>query len=266
MMSNRRSLFFIASFLIVLSCRNAPSIDMVYVQGGIQKLSNGQALDTPQNINDFYVSTFEITNELFQKYITETNNVWIEDGYWGKRTELSPGPKNPAIYVSWRNAVIFCNWLSRRDGYSQVYIINESSVEWNKKSNGYRLPTDAEWIWAASGGRDSKGFSYSGSNNPLEVGVFNHPEGTLPVGSRKPNELNIFDMSGNVEEWCWDVDPPSDSDIPSIARAKESDTVFRRLHGGSYNTSLDRIPNIWIPSAGIEDSEANNGFRVVRNK
>jgi sulfatase modifying factor 1 len=257
----------LCSFLA--SCQSPihePSLELMPVSGGVLKSNsqNPQIIET--QIHDLKVSIFEITNDIYSQFISETNRPWIEDGYWGRRSEISPGPRNPAIYISWIDAIYFCNWLSKKDKLTPAYYLRENKVTMNIRAKGYRLPTEAEWIWVASGGQKSNGYLYSGSNDPIEIGVFNNPKSTAIVGSKKPNELGIFDMSGNVEEWCWDIYSPIANENSSIAEARKSGYVFRKLHGGAYNDPIESIPNIWITNAGLEESEADNGFRVVRNK
>jgi formylglycine-generating enzyme required for sulfatase activity len=259
------SLFCFFYCLIMPSCGKSSSIEMIYVEGGTFNPRKQQLVYAPQNIASFFVSKYEVTNDIYLEFVRDSGIEWIEDGYWGKRSELAPGPKNPAIYVSWLCAVKFCNWLSSRDGLTEAYKIQDNMVTWIQSSNGYRLPTESEWIWSASGGIKTHGYEYSGSSDPFEVGVFDHPSGTMQVGSKKPNELGIFDMSGNVKEWCWDIDPPSDDDIPSITRAKKSGLTFHLIYGGAYNYPKESICSIWTPGEGTEKSDGDNGFRIVRN-
>jgi formylglycine-generating enzyme len=95
---------------------------------------------------------------------------------------------HPVIHVSWNDASEYCNWLSLKTGKS------------------YRLPTEAEWEYAAKGGSQSRGYTYSGSNNAGDVAwcMENSGNETHPVGQKQPNELGIYDMTGNVWEWCSD--------------------------------------------------------------
>ena len=105
------------------------------------------------------------------------------------RERNSSEDNHPVTHVSWNDAKAFCEWLSRKTGET------------------FRLPTEAEWEYAARGGNRSNGYKYSGSNSIDNVAWYTettNDSGTKPVGTKSPNELGIYDMSGNVEEWCQD--------------------------------------------------------------
>jgi len=111
----------------------------------------------------------------------------------------------PCTLITWYGAVLFCNLLSEMKGLEPVYDMSDISCDWG--NNGYRLPTEAEWEFAARGGTKSRNFTYSGSNNPDEVAWYgdNADQSTHPVGLKTPNEAGFHDMSGNVWECCWDL-------------------------------------------------------------
>ena len=144
----------------------------------------------------------------------------------------------PVEKVSWYDAVKFCNKKSERDGLTPCYSGSGSNVSCNFSANGYRLLTEAEWEYAARGGPESRGYKYSGSSNPDEVAWYRDNLGikTHQVGIKKANELGLYDMSGNVYEWCWDMyDDGYYRNSPTSNPKGPSSGKYRVLRGGSWS-------------------------------
>jgi len=189
--------------------------EMVFVQGGTMTMNHG-GVSKNVLLHDFYCSKYEVTQRLWQEVMGDNPS-----GFGGK-------PDHPVEYVDWYSSVIFCNELSRLKGRTPRYYkdikctipitkaddyagsgVGKPFTSFEKEdANGYRLPLETEWQYAASGGTLSQGYTYSGSNNIDEVAWYsgnNTPYGTKAVGKLKPNELGLYDMSGNVYEWTFCV-------------------------------------------------------------
>jgi len=164
----------------------------------------------------------------------------------------------PVINVSWYDVVKWSNARSEKEGLTPVYQVSgttyktgESVPTVKSTANGYRLPSDKEWEWAARGGVSSQGYTYSGSNTISAVGWTqeNSSNGTKAVGTKAANELEVYDMSGNVWELCFDLEG-----------------TRRRIRGGSFDfygdfaEVADRLVLI-----GPGDRSVNIGFRLVRS-
>jgi formylglycine-generating enzyme required for sulfatase activity/TolB-like protein len=128
----------------------------------------------------------------------------------GKNPSTFPGDDSPVENVNWYTALEYCNDLSAKEGLESAYTIEQNQVIWNEQANGYRLPTVDEWEFAARGGNGSAGYKYAGSDNLYEVAwsFDSNSQRTQPVAGKKPNELGLYDMSGNVAEWCWRSEKP----------------------------------------------------------
>ena len=182
---------------------------------------------------DYYIGKFEVTQELYEAVMGTNPSSWKSFD-------------RPVENVSWNDAQEFCAELSRMTG------------------RRFSLPTEAEWEYAARGGKKSTGAKYSGSSSTANVAWYDGNSGgqTHPVGRLRPNELGIYDMSGNVWEWCYDW-------FGNYSSASQTDPMgpgtgsSRVLRGGSWHSSA------WgcrVASRGINRPDNRNrydGFRVV---
>ena len=183
-------------------------------------------------LDSFYIDKYQLTQK-----------EWLE--VMGSNPSYFNGDNNPVERITWYNVVEYCNKRSIMEDLAPCYSINgnTSPSSWTSgtivcdwAADGYRLPTEAEWEYAARGGNQSKGYTYSGSNTLNDVGWYSSNSGnkTHPVGEKQSNELGIYDMSGNVWEWCWDWYASYPSSSQSNPKGPDSGS-HRVRRGGSYN-------------------------------
>jgi formylglycine-generating enzyme required for sulfatase activity len=247
---------------------------MVLVEGGTFQM--GDAFNTNKNepahsvkLNSFYISKFEITHRQFAYFVAKTGYItdaqknggaYVAEA--GKRSEINftydakskvrtdENTNEPVIYISWNDADAFCKWLSQQT------------------NRIFRLPTEAEWEYAARGGKQSQALTFAGVGRPEEVAWFSANSGqqTHPVGQRKPNELGLHDMSGNVWEWCSDW-----FDEKYYRRSLEESPTGpekgkqRVVRGGCWRSDPNQIRTVFRSSATPTEGFYSIGFRIVTN-
>ncbi|WP_251623673.1 SUMF1/EgtB/PvdO family nonheme iron enzyme [Odoribacter lunatus] len=230
-------------------------LEMVYVKGGTFSMGatseqGDDAYDREYpvhsvTLSDYYIGKFEVTQGVWEKVMGTTIGQQRDkvDATWSL---YGVGSNYPMYYVNWNEAVAFCEKLSQLTG---------------KK---YALPTEAQWEYAARGGNKSKGYKYSGSNTIGNVAWYYNNTGnyTYPVGTKQSNELGIYDMSGNVWEWCNDWYDSYSSDAQTDPTGPETGSS-RVLRGGSWSSYAGGCRVSYRSSYYPSYCNYYYGFRVV---
>ena len=271
--------------------RSISWMEMVYVTGGTFTMGSP---DTEENrgsdetqwqvtLTGFYLGRTEVTQAQYEAVMGSLPSSLTDDTY-GK------GDNYPVYYVSWYDALVFCNKLSVMEGLTPAYRIDGKTdpdewgtvpttddATWNAveivaDSTGYRLPTEAQWEYAARGGQLANGYKiYSGSDTIDDVawysgnnGSSGDPDyGTKQVETKAANELGLYDMSGNVWEWCWDWydDYPTTAGTDPMGASSGS---YRVIRGGSWYNPAQYARSARRGYAYPSDQDSALGFRVLR--
>lgn len=235
--------------------------DIIFVQGGLYKAS-------------FYIEEREVSNLYVMKNLV-TQKMWYE--VMEENPSHFKGENFPVERVSWWKSLEYCNKLSEIYGLTPVYILEDGALKINyidgskvlpneadfKKTEGYRLPTELEWEWLATGGEFKKNEDEESELDDIAWYWDNSSIKSHEVGLKKPNELGIYDMFGNVWEWCYDTKSIGElkEETPYLYDTTES---YRRLKGGSWGNYKNYCTPGYRYYGGAVGYGSNIGLRVVR--
>ncbi|MDC0325701.1 formylglycine-generating enzyme family protein [bacterium] len=251
----------------VFAVKTGSGVDMVFLPGG--KFIMGSDKESPDEgpahevtIGPFMMDQVEVTHAMFEKVQLPNPSHWQDD------------PKKPVEQVRWRDAKLYCNERSLLEGLTPCY--DEAQAGWpcNFEANGYRLPTEAEWEFAARAGSSER---YPSGERALKQSAWygeNAGKKSHIVGTRRPNAWGIHDLYGNVSEWCQDAyqedyfakspkeNPRGPADTPENTR--------RVMRGGSWKSSAEMCRVTFRQGQQTGDSDACFftdfcGFRCVRS-
>ena len=260
-----------------------PPAGMVFIPAGRFQMGDsfaeGNADELPVHswtIRAFYIDRYEVTKSLWDSVCQ-----WaVTNGYEFEATGSGIDSNYPVYDVSWPDMIKWCNARSEREGlipcyytdpshtevcrqgeYWDVMYISNNCVNWN--ASGYRLPTEAEWERAARGGPSGYRYPWGNQSDPTMANYDNVESGPLPVGSYAPNGYGLYDMAGNVWEWCWDwYDAEYYSASPADIRGPTTPGTIRVYRGGCYYSSSNscRVASRFYSYGAHQPI----GFRTVR--
>lgn len=228
----------IDSILVALQKAKEIKDGFVFVKGG--SFTMGDLTDDTKNTNvsldGFYIDKYEVSVYKYRKYCAETGRDMPDAPKWGWNDD------HPIVNVSWKDAMRYAEWA------------------------GKRLPTQAEWEFAARGGNKTKGYKYAGGDNLDDVAWFldNSKDQTHPIGLKKPNEIGLYDMSGNVWEWCSDWYDDSYFVNNDLINPQGPESGRKRiLRGGSWYSYKEYVGVNYISKGSPNYMYTHIGFRLA---
>jgi formylglycine-generating enzyme required for sulfatase activity len=246
--------------------------NMVRIQGGTFTMGSpanevdrdDDEIQRQVTVSSFYMGKYEVTQKEYQEIM-------------GTNPSIFKGDNLPVENIRWYEAIEYCNKRSQKEGLTPAYSISGTgdnrTVTWNKNANGYRLPTEAEWEYACRAGTTTpfntgnnittRNANYDGNNPYNNNAKGEYRQKTTPVGSFAPNAWGLYDMHGNVWEWCWDWYGAysSGAQTDPVGASSESGRVYR---GGSWGSYADLVRSAYRSSNAPSYRYDSLGFRLVR--
>ena len=237
-------------------------VEMVLIPAGWFEMGTdgGNANESPVHevwVDSFLMDRFEVTQEQYVSLV-------------GSNPSHFRGDENPVDTITWADAALYCNFRSRAEGLQPCY--DEDTAECDFQAKGYRLPTEAEWEYACRAGSYKERFFGSDERKLRNYAWYaeNSLERTHPVGQKQPNPFGLYDIYGNVAEWCNDV---YSEDYYKVSSARNprgpEEGDLQVLRGGAWNSEADDCRSAWRKGEefGFVDAciaQDSMGFRCVR--
>lgn len=233
------------------------SFEMGATEENTQAMSRVRPSFQVQLVRDFWISKTAVTQECWQEVM-------------GSNPATYKGDLKPVTAMNWKLCLEFCNKMSDREGLQKAYTFSDDKIICNWDANGYRLPTSAEWEYAARAGSSDHDQKYAGSTDVKEVAWTNSMvKETQIVAQKSPNDWGLYDMSGNVWEWVWDgydanaysayTEGQVVKDPRGVAYSKDRNIRGGSYHDGDYHSMC--CSNLGVPATS---HYRNVGLRLVR--
>jgi formylglycine-generating enzyme required for sulfatase activity len=216
----------------------------------------------------FFLAEKELVFEEYDAFCDGTGRPRPPDEGWGRGNR-------PVVNVSWLDAVAYCNWRSAKEGLEPVYSINGTEVLQDRKKDGYRLPTEAEWEYACRAGSvaataygpriSSAEANFDGTYPYGGAAAGPYSGKTQPAGSYPPNAFGLFDMHGNVNEWCWDRYDAYEAEFRIDPEGKGTSADSRVIRSGGWSDIGRFMRSAYRTGSNPELRNSQTGFRVARN-
>ncbi len=257
--------------------------DGVSITSGTFSMGDSSGLIDQQPMHDvtlteYFISAYTVTNAAYKIFCDMTGHSYPPEG--GNNQPplgyLVNYPEYPVVGISWYDAARYCNWLSEKKGYTACY--DTTNWSYDPTKNGYHLPSEAQWERAARGNLDRKKYPW-GDENPGtrcnyqsyqgiledEMAKFSNNRGTLPVGKFQPNGLMLYDMAGNVLEWCNDwYQEDYYSESPSEDPPGPDSGFEKVIRGGAWNRSETYLECAFRDKKSPTTRRFDIGFRIAR--
>ncbi|MDR2095138.1 MAG: SUMF1/EgtB/PvdO family nonheme iron enzyme [Treponema sp.] len=236
---------------------NAVPDNLAYVEGGTFLMGSGNDDEKPAHkvtVQGFYLGKTEVTQKEYAAVM-------------GNNPSNFRGDNLPVENVSWFEAVEYCNRLSLKENLVPAYSGGGDSIACDFSASGYRLPTEAEWEYAAKGGnKDAMIYEYSGGNSPDTTAWYRGNSGskTHEAAGKAPNSLGLYDMSGNVGEWCWDWYAAYTSRTQTDPRGAAAGAE-RSVRGGAWDSDAPALRSASRNKGAPLQQYKTIGFRVLRS-
>jgi formylglycine-generating enzyme required for sulfatase activity len=200
-------------------------------------------------VSSFYMGRYEVTQAEYEAVMGSNPSNWKGDNL-------------PVEQVTWYDAVNYCNALSLSKGLTPAYTVSGTNITWNQQANGYRLPTEAEWEYACRAGTTTP---YSSGSSVDDVGWYDGNSGrtTHPVGTKQANGWGLYDLHGNVWEWCWDWYGDYDSGAQTNPMGAYSGE-YRVGRGGGWCYSGQYLRSALRFNFTPSNRRSDLGFRLLR--